>query len=162
MKKWQCQLCGYIQEGDEAPERCPVCDAPHEQFALLNSDSGMTAQNLTGNWDGETEEVGLYLAYAKKAEEEGYPEVAQAFIKIAMEEGWHAAEIARLQGKVKTTAENLAWRVEAELGAQKGKAQAAELARRDGDFGAGEFFERASNDEGRHAAVFKGLLERLF
>ena len=161
MKKWQCQVCGYIHEGEEAPERCPVCGALRDKFIELTNDTGLTAQNLTGNWDGETEEVGLYLAYAKKAEEEGYPEVAQAFIKIAMEEGWHAADIARLQGKVKSTKENLAWRIEAELGAQKGKAQAAEMARQDGNNGAAEFFERASKDEGRHAAVFQGLLNRL-
>lgn len=162
MKKWQCVVCGYIYEGEEAPERCPMCGAPKEKFALMAGDTGHTGQNLTGNWDGETEEVGLYLAFAKKAEEEGYPEVAAAFIKIALEEGYHAAEIAALQGKVKSTKENLAWRVEAELGAQKGKAEASEMAKKDGKFEASEFFARASKDEGRHAAAFKGLLDRLF
>lgn len=162
MKKWQCVVCGYIYEGEEAPERCPMCGAAKEKFVLMEGDTGHTGKNLTGNWDGETEEVGLYLAFAKKAEEEGYPEVAATFIKIALEEGYHAAEIAALQGKVKSTKENLAWRVEAELGAQKGKAEAAEMARKDGNLAAAEFFERASKDEGRHAAAFKGLLDRLF
>lgn len=130
-------------------------------FVLLTADESKTAENLAGNWDGETEEVGMYYAFAKKAEEEGYPEVAQAFIKIGLEEAAHACEIYAIQGKVKSTRENLAWRVDAELGAQKGKAEAARMARKDGNIAAAEFFERAAKDEGRHAAAFKGLLDRL-
>lgn len=162
MKKWICEVCGYIHEGDTPPERCPVCGEGKEKFRLLDDKNGGTHTNLMGNWDGETEEAGLYFAFAKKAEEEGYPEVAQAFAKIAIEEAMHAAEIAAIQGKVKSTKENLAWRVEAELGAQKGKAEASEMARKEGNLAAAEFFERASKDEGRHAAAFKGLLDRLF
>lgn len=79
-----------------------------------------------------------------------------------MKEATYACEIFAIQGKVKSTRENLAWRVEAELGAQKGKAEAAQMARKDGNIAAAEFFERASKDEGRHAAAFKGLLDRLF
>ena len=161
MKKFQCTVCGYIYQGEDAPEKCPVCGVPHEKFAELSVEDGMTPSNLTANWDGETEEVGLYLAFAKKAEEEGYPEVAQTFIKAAMEEGWHAAEIAAIQGKVKSTRENLAWRVEAELAAEKGKADAAEMARNDGNLAAAEFFMRASKDEGRHASMFLGHLQRM-
>ena len=69
-------MCGYIFEGDEAPDRCPMCGAPKEKFVLLTADESKTAENLSGNWDGETEEAGMYYAFAKKAEEEGYPEVA--------------------------------------------------------------------------------------
>lgn len=161
MKKWQCSVCGYIFEGNEAPDRCPMCGALKEKFVLLTVDENKTDENLSGNWDGETEEVGMYYAFAKKAEEEGYPEVAQAFIKIGLEEAAHACEIYAIQGKIKSTRENLAWRVEAELGAQKGKAEAAQMARKDGNIAATEFFERAAKDEGRHAAAFKGLLDRL-
>lgn len=162
MKRWHCKVCGYIHEGDNPPDKCPVCGVGSEEFELLAEAKGITDSHLMGNWDGETEEVGLYLAFAKKAEEEGYPEVAQAFEKIAVEEGWHAAEVARIQGKVKTTKENLAWRVEAEFGAQQGKAEAAKEAAKEGNMAAKEFFEKASADEGRHGAVFKGLLDRYF
>lgn len=161
MKKFQCAVCGYIAQGEEAPEKCPVCRAPKDKFVEINIEEGMTPANLEANWDGETEEVGLYLAFAKKAEEEGFPEIAQTFTKAALEEGWHAAEIAAIQGKVKSTRENLAWRVEAELGAEKGKAEAAEMARQDGNAAAAEFFARASKDEGRHAAMFLGHLQRM-
>lgn len=32
MKKWRCTVCGYIHEGDEPPEQCPVCKAPRDDF----------------------------------------------------------------------------------------------------------------------------------
>ncbi|MBI3814698.1 MAG: rubrerythrin family protein [Nitrospinae bacterium] len=121
-----------------------------------------TPENLTMNWDGETEEAGLYLAFARKAEEEGYPEIAQAWEKIAMEEAWHAADVAKLQGKIKSTKENLQWRIQAERGAQNGKAKAGSEAQKDGNTSAAEWFMRASADEGRHAAVFEGLMKRFF
>ncbi|MCL5057292.1 MAG: NADH peroxidase [Actinobacteria bacterium] len=151
-----------MHEGDEPPETCPYCGAPRDKFVPVNEDGGKTGSNLTANWDAETEEVGLYLAFGRKADEEGYPEVGEAFYRVALEEGWHAAEIAVLQDKVKGTKENLAWRVEAELGAQKGKSEAAAVASTEDNSGAAGFFDRASRDEGRHAAIFKGLLNRYF
>lgn len=162
MNKFRCVVCGYIHTGDNAPDTCPVCGVEKDKFETVILSEDSTGKNLEANWDGETEEVGLYLAFAKKAEEEGLPEVAQTFIKIAVEEGYHAAEIAAIQGKVKSTKENLEWRVEAELGAQKGKAEAAKIAAENGQKDAAEFFERAAKDEGRHAAMFAGLLKRYF
>lgn len=160
--RWACTVCGYVHTGAEPPEKCPYCGAPREKFVLLREEGGKTGENLTANWDAETEEAGLYLAFGRKADEEGYPEVGEAFYRIAMEEAWHAAEIAGLQGKVKSTAENVAWRAEAEIGARNGKAEAAAIAEAEGNIGAKEFFGRASRDEGRHASVFSGLLERYF
>lgn len=160
--KFRCMVCGYIAEGTEAPDICPACGVTSEKFEAICDKIDSTPENLEANWDGETEEVGLYLAFAKKAEEEGYPEVAATFIKIAIEEGYHAAEIAEIQGKVKSTKENLAWRAEAERGAQKGKSEAAQIARKFGKEEAALFFERAAKDEGRHAAMFEGLLNRYF
>ena len=161
-RKFRCTICGYVANGAEAPGVCPVCGVTSEKFEVINEDSDQTAANLAANWDGETEEVGMYLAFAKKAEEEGYPEVAQTFIKIAVEEGYHAAQIYEVQGKVKSTKENLEWRVQAELGAQCGKKEAAEIAAKNGNAAASEFFERASKDEGRHASMFSGLLNHYF
>ncbi|OGI23048.1 MAG: hypothetical protein A2255_03305, partial [Candidatus Melainabacteria bacterium RIFOXYA2_FULL_32_9] len=155
--------CGYVVASEEALEVCPICGAPKEEFEeVKEQDTSVTSKHLEANWDAETEEVGLYLAFAKKAEEEGLPEVAQTFIKIAVEEGYHAAQIAEIQGKVKSTKENLEWRVEAERGAQKGKKEAAEIALNQGNNDAAEFFNSASKDEGRHAAMFEGLLRRYF
>ncbi len=36
MKSWECQVCGYIHVGQEAPEKCPKCGAPKEQFIELS------------------------------------------------------------------------------------------------------------------------------
>jgi len=160
MKKWRCTVCGYIHEGENAPVRCPVCEAPASKFEEIRAEAGETTKNLCANWDGETEEVGMYLAFSKKADEEGYPEVAQAFAKLAMEEAWHAADVYRLQGKVKSTKENVKWRAEAERGAEKGKAACAEAALKEGLKPVAGWFLRASADEGRHASVFEGLLKR--
>ena len=162
LQKFRCSVCGYVASGDSAPDVCPVCGVTSEKFELINESVDSTSMNLTANWDGETEEVGMYLAFAKKAEEEGFPEIAQTYIKIAVEEGYHAAQIYEVQGRVKSTKENLEWRIEAELGAQKGKKEAAEIAAKNGQVDAAEFFERASKDEGRHAAQFAGLLKRFF
>ncbi|EKE02998.1 MAG: rubrerythrin [uncultured bacterium] len=163
MIKFVCLRCGYVASEEGFPEACPVCGASKESFEeIKETDSSTTAKNLEANWDAETEEVGLYLAFAKKAEEEGLPEVAQTFMKIAIEEGYHAAEIAEIQGKVKSTKENLEWRVEAERGAQLGKKEAAEIASNQGNQDAAKFFDRASKDEGRHAAMFQGFLNRYF
>jgi rubrerythrin len=161
MKKFRCTVCGFIAENN-APDVCPVCAAPYEKFEEILEGEDSTAKNLVAHWDGETEEVGMYLAYAKQAELEGYPEVAAAFIKIAVEEGYHAAEIFEVQGKVKSTKENLAWRAEAEIGAQKAKNDAAKIAAEKGQEAAAEFFLRAARDEGRHGAMFAGLLKRYF
>ncbi|MBI4360830.1 rubrerythrin family protein [Candidatus Micrarchaeota archaeon] len=35
MAKWKCGVCGYIHEGDEPPEQCPVCGSPKEQFSKI-------------------------------------------------------------------------------------------------------------------------------
>jgi rubrerythrin len=32
---WRCRNCGYLHEGDEAPETCPACDHPQAHFELL-------------------------------------------------------------------------------------------------------------------------------
>ena len=161
-QRWVCSVCGHIHQGSQAPEQCPICRVPKGKFILLKNDPGKTAHNLSTHWDDETEEAALYLAFAKKAEEEGFPEVGEAFYRVAQEEAKHAADIAYLQNKVMSTKENLIWLVEAESKSQKTKAEAAIIAGAEGEPMSKEFFIRAAKDEGRHAAIFKGLLERYF
>jgi len=134
----------------------------NREFVLIKEEDGITAANLVLNWESGIDNAGLYLAFGRRADEEGFPEIGEVFYRVALEKAWHAAEIARLQGKVKSTRENLARCVEAELGAQKSKAEAAMDAISEGNPGAREFFARAAKDEGRHAAMFKGLLRRYF
>ncbi|MDQ1252488.1 MAG: rubrerythrin [Euryarchaeota archaeon] len=117
---------------------------------------------LKDTFKGETTEVGWYLAMSKVAECEGLADVAVYLRQVAMDEAWHATEVAEILGLVKgTTIENLEMMLDGESKAEVEKAEAAELARKEGNTRAALFFERASLDEARHKAGLKGILERL-
>jgi rubrerythrin len=112
-------------------------------------------------FSGETTEVGLYLAMAKKAELEGLPEVATYLRGLAMEEAGHACEVGLLLGKVKSTKENLEYMHGGETMATKEKMDAARIAREEGNNDAASFFERASADENRHRSGLEGFLKKI-
>jgi len=116
---------------------------------------------LKATFKGETTEVGWYLAMSKIAEEEGLADVAIYLRQIAMDEAWHAAEVAKILGMVKDTKSNLTMMLEGETMAEVEKAEAADLARKEGNDEARLFFERASQDEARHKAGLKGIVDRL-
>ncbi|RMF93454.1 MAG: rubrerythrin family protein [Candidatus Schekmanbacteria bacterium] len=120
-----------------------------------------TDENLEKNFKGETSEVGLYLAMSKQAEIEGYPDIAMYLRQVAMDEAWHAAWVAKIQGKIGTTKENLEKMLSGESGATVGKAEAAKIAREEGNEEAARFFEIASRDEDRHRAGLEGFLKKL-
>ncbi len=123
----------------------------------------MSLENiLKDTFKGETTEVGWYLAMSKVAEQEGFADVAVYLRQIAMDEAWHATEVAEILGLVKgSTVENLEMMLEGESKAEIEKAEAAEIARNEGNTRAALFFERASLDEARHKAGLKGFLKRL-
>ena len=90
MKKFVCTVCGYVYEGEAAPEKCPVCGAPAEKFVEQAGDMTWAAEHVVGvakgapeeilqglreNFQGECTEVGMYLAMARVAHREGYPEI---------------------------------------------------------------------------------------
>ena len=142
MKKFVCQVCGYVYEGESAPAECPVCHAPAEKFAEQTGDRTWAAEHVVGvakgvsediladlraNFEGECSEVGMYLAMARVAYREGYPEVGSYYEKAAYEEAEHAAKFAELLGEVVTdsTKKNLQMRVDAENGATAGKVDLA-------------------------------------
>jgi len=117
---------------------------------------------LKETFRGETTEVGWYLAMSKVAEREGLADVAVYLRQIAMDEAWHATEVAEILGLVKeTTRENLEMMLDGESKAEVEKAEAAEMARKEGNTKAALFFERASLDEARHKAGLNGFLKRL-
>lgn len=162
MPHWQCLVCGYIHEGDRPPAKCPVCGAPAEKFKPLEIKDEATAQLQHYDWEDESQSVGLLIAYSRRAEEEGYPELAQAFYRMALDEARHAAEWAFIKGLVDTTRENLARQYNREITAKKNKEDLARAAQKNGDFHSMAFFIRAAADEDRHAAIIKGLLGRYF
>ncbi|MBW6517124.1 MAG: rubrerythrin family protein [ANME-2 cluster archaeon] len=116
---------------------------------------------LKATFKGETTEVGWYLAMFKIAEEIGLADVATYLRQIAMDEAWHAAEVAKILGMVKDTKSNLIMMLEGETMAEVEKTEAAEIARKEGNNEARLFFERASQDEARHKAGLKGIVDRL-
>ena len=147
MAKYVCQVCGYVHEGDSAPEACPICKAPAEKFTLQKEgEMEWAAEHVVGvaqgssedimndlrdNYMGECTEVGMYLAMARVAHREGYPEIGLYWEKAAWEEAEHAAKFAELLGEVVTdsTKKNLEMRVEAENGATAGKFDLAKRAK---------------------------------
>lgn len=115
------------------------------------------------NFKGETEEVGLYLAMARQAQREGYPEVAEVLKRIAWEEAEHAAHFAELNGMILAdTKKNIEKMLQGEQGANKGKREAAVKAKEAGIDQGHDYFDESSRDEARHAQMLKGLLDRYF
>ena len=179
MAKWVCSVCGYVHEGDTPPERCPVCKVPAEKFIKQEEEMTWAAEHVLGvaqgvdpeiiedlraNFEGECSEVGMYLAMARVADREGYPEVSAAFTKYAFEEAEHAAKFAELLGEVLTdsTEKNLRMRVEAENGATAGKTDLAKRAKALNLDAIHDTVHEMARDEARHGKAFKGLLERYF
>jgi rubrerythrin len=118
---------------------------------------------VNANFQGETAEVGLYLAMSRQAQREGLPEIAEALKSLAMDEAWHAARFAELNGKIsESTKENLEKMLAGEQGANKGKKDASVKAKEAGVEEAGNFFDESSQDEARHAKTLEGLLKRYF
>ena len=177
--KFVCSVCGYVHEGTEAPEKCPQCKAPKEKFAAQTGALSWAAEHVVGvaqgvsqdiiddlraNFNGECSEVGMYLAMARVAFREGYPEIGLYWEKAAYEEAEHAAKFAELLGEVVTdsTAKNLAMRIEAENGATMGKTDLAKRAKALGLDAIHDTVHEMARDEARHGKAFEGLYNRYF
>ena len=118
---------------------------------------------VLANFRGETFEVGAYLAMARQAQREGYPEVAEVLKRIAWEEAEHAARFAELNGMIsESTKENIQKMVAGEKGANKGKRESAVKAKELNIDEAHDFFDESSRDEARHAMMLQGILDRFF
>ena len=179
MAKWICSVCGYVHEGDTPPEFCPQCKAPASKFKKQEGEMAWAAEHVVGvaqgapeeileglrmNFTGECTEVGMYLAMARVAHREGYPEIGLYWEKAAWEEAEHAAKFAELLGEVVTdsTKKNLEMRVEAENGATAGKTDLAKLAKQLNLDAIHDTVHEMARDEARHGKALKGLLERYF
>lgn len=181
MAKFICSVCGYVHEGDSAPEKCPQCGVPASKFNKVDAAAekvyvtehvvgvakdvdAEVLQGLRDNFNGECTEVGMYLAMSRQAEREGYPEIADAFKRYAFEEAEHAAKFAELLGEVVTnsTKKNLEMRAEAECGACAGKMDIAKRAKELGLDAVHDTVHEMAKDEARHGRGFDGLLKRYF
>ena len=179
MKKFVCTVCGYIHEGETAPEKCPVCGVGADKFIEQSANLDFADEHVIGvakgvdpriieglqaNFTGECTEVGMYLAMSRQADREGFPEVAEAYKRIAFEEAEHAAKFAELLGEVvdADTKTNLQKRVDAEHGACQGKKDLATLAKQLNLDAIHDTVHEMCKDEARHGKAFKGLLDRYF
>lgn len=180
MEKFICTICGYVHEGEAAPEKCPQCNAPASKFVVQSAEGLAWAdehrigvakdvdpeivEGLRQNFMGECTEVGMYLAMSRQADREGYPEVAEAYKRIAFEEAEHAAKFAELLGEVVVadTKKNLQMRADAEHGACQGKLDLAKKAKQLNLDAIHDTVHEMCKDEARHGAAFAGLLRRYF
>ena len=181
--KWVCQVCGYVHEGDQPPEACPVCKAPASKFTKQEGDKVWACEHVVGvassapdeikdglreMFNGECSEVGMYLAMSRVAIREGYPEIGAFFEKAAWEEAEHAAKFAELLGSdlepnmTAETKKNLAWRVECEYGATLGKTDLAKLAKKYNLDAIHDTVHEMARDEARHGRALEGFLKRNF
>ena len=190
MKKFVCKVCGYVHEGDTPPEKCPVCKVPGSMFEEIQGEMKLAAEHefgvgakldgipeedknyimeqLKANFTGECSEVGMYLCMARVAHREGYPEIGLYWEKAAWEEAEHAAKFAELLGSAlepkmtASTKANLAWRVDCEYGATKGKFDLAACAKKNGLDAIHDTVHEMARDEARHGKALEGLLNRYF
>ena len=177
--KFVCSVCGYVHEGDSAPAECPVCHVGADKFIAQGDEKVWAAEHVVGvasdvpedikadlraNFEGECTEVGMYLAMARVAHREGYPEIGLYWEKAAWEEAEHAAKFAELLGEVVTssTKKNLEMRVEAENGATAGKTDLAKRAKAANLDAIHDTVHEMARDEARHGKAFEGLLNRYF
>ena len=177
--KYVCQVCGYVYEGDNPPEKCPQCGAPAEKFKAQEGEMTWAAEHVVGvakgvsedilndlraNFNGECSEVGMYLAMSRAAMREGYPEIGMYYRQAAFEEADHASRFAELLGEVVTdsTKKNLQMRVEAENGATAGKFDLAKRAKAANLDAIHDTVHEMARDEARHGRAFAGLLKRYF
>ncbi len=180
MKKWVCPICGYVYEGENPPEKCPQCGCPGSKFTQRGGGEMTWAaehvvgiakdapeeikEGLRANFTGECSEVGMYLAMARVAFREGYPEIGEYWHRAGLEEAEHASKFAELLGEVITdsTEKNLTMRVEAEHGASQGKFDLAKKAKELNLDAIHDTVHEMARDEARHGRAFQGLLKRYF
>ena len=191
MKKWVCSVCGYVYEGEQPPVECPVCHVDGSKFIEQKAEKSWAAEHVVGvgkafgsdvpadvqkeivdglraNFEGECSEVGMYLAMARVAHREGYPEIGLYWEKAAHEEAEHAAKFAELLGSdlesnmTASTEKNLAWRVDCEYGATAGKFELAACAKKNGLDAIHDTVHEMARDEARHGKALEGMLKRYF
>jgi rubrerythrin len=180
-KKFRCNVCGYIHEGETAPAECPLCHVGPEKFSeLVETGEDLVwadehklgvakgvdpeiLQGLRDHFNGECAEAGMYLAMSRQADREGYPEIADAFKRYAWEEAEHASRFAELLGEVVwDTKTNLEKRIAAEHGACEDKKRIATLAKQQNLDAIHDSVHEMAKDEARHGAGFQGLYKRFF
>ncbi len=154
-KKFICTVCGYVHEGTEAPEKCPLCNAPKSKFKELDETAELTFVT--------EHEIGV----AKGCDEEMIKDLTAHFNgeckRYAFEEAEHASKFAELLGEcVWDTKTNLEKRMAAEAGANEDKMRIARRAKELNLDAIHDTVHEMAKDEARHGQGFQGLYKRFF
>ena len=110
--KFVCKICGYVYEGETAPEQCPQCKQ-HGVMEPVSENKNpyagtQTEKNLEAAFAGESQARNKYTYFASKAKKEGFEQIAALFLKTADNEKEHAKLWFKELGGIGSTAENLA------------------------------------------------------
>ena len=179
MKKFVCSVCGYVYEGEAAPEFCPLCKAPASKFIEQTEEKTWAAEHVVGvasdvpedikadlraNFEGECSEVGMYLAMSRQAFREGYPEIGVVLEQIAHEEAEHAARFGEMLGELVTdsTKANLEKMLAGENGACKSKKEIDTRAKQLNYDAIHDSVHEMAKDEARQVKCVEALLKRYF
>ena len=179
--KYKCLVCGQVFDVPEGEEPvCPVCHVKGDKLVpyveeemswpaehVLGVAKGVDCEIVEGlrnNFNGECSEVGMYLAMARVAMREGYPEVATVLKEIAFEEAEHAARFAEMLGELVTssTEENIKKMLNGENGACHGKMAIAKKAKELNLDAIHDSVHEMARDEARHGKAFIALLNHYF
>lgn len=162
-KQWKCTICGTIHEGKNPPEVCPVCGAFKYQFILNEPLPEILEKKVKEAFAGESKAYMRNLAFARKAEKDGFPQIARLFQAVAEAERVHAGEFLKyLEGVIGETEDNLKTAFENEIRAKSDYypdfiKEAFALKREDLAWS----FIRSRDVEERHAMLYKDALAAL-
>jgi rubrerythrin len=158
---WKCTNCQHVELSTDKPQRCPVCGAeaeklvPHEVSGVKGT---KTLNNLKTGFVAESQAHLRNLAFAMKAEQEGYPQVARLFRAIAEAESVHAFNHMRLLGAVSGTQENLESAFERENLAASTYPQFISVATEEGNMSVATVLSYSRDVEKGHAKLYKKAL----
>ena len=179
MKKFVCSVCGYVYEGEQAPEFCPQCKAPREKFIEKKEGASFACEHEIGvaqgvdkevydglvmNFNGECTEVGMYLAMRPSGRARRLSGGCGSVQEICIRRGRACCEVRRAarRSSYQQHKKNVEMRAEAEAGACEGKLQIAKRAKELGYDAIHDTVHEMAKDEARHGAGFNGLLKRYF
>ena len=161
---WKCTNCQHVGFTTDKPERCPVCGAEAEKLVpheLPGIKGAKTLKNLKNGFVAESQAHLRNLAFAMKAEQEGYPQIAKLFRTVAEAEGVHAFNCFRLLGAVSNTQENLESAFERENLASNTYPQFIKEANEENNTHIATVFSYSRDVERGHAKLYKNALEHM-
>jgi rubrerythrin len=161
---WKCTNCHHVEFSTDKPPQCPVCGieagklVPHEVSGIKGT---KTLNNLKAGFVAESQAHLRNLAFAMKAEQEGYPQVAILFRAIAEAEAVHAFNHFRLLDAVSGTQDNLESAFERENFAASTYPQFVREANEEGNTSVATTFSYSRDVEKGHAKLYKKALAHM-